>query len=63
MLLLAYLDDGEQWPEGMDKELIKYYRRTYINPKGGKHALYLAWRQEWEQSHGITYLPNRRAGT
>ena len=60
-LLLAYMDNGDQWPEGMDRELIKYYRRTYLSPKGGKHVLYLAWRQEWSKSQGIVYLPNRRA--
>ncbi|GHO45178.1 hypothetical protein [Ktedonospora formicarum] len=59
-LLLAYLDAGESWPEEVNTELRKYYRRTYLNPRGSKHTLYLAWRQEWEESHGITYLPNKR---
>lgn len=56
LLLLAYLSGGETWPEEVNSELRKYYRRTYINPAGPKHDLFLQWRKEWEQSSGITYI-------
>lgn len=55
-LLLAYLSGGEQWPEDVNSELRKYYRRTYINPAGPKHHLFKQWRKEWERTSGITYI-------
>ena len=57
---MAYFTRGEQW-EDVNRELVKYYQRTYIKPTGPKHVLYLAWRHEWEQSQNVVYLPGRRA--
>ena len=59
-LFLAYFETGEG-PEEVGVELAKYYRRTYINPAGPKHEIYLEWQKEYQGVPGIVYLPSRRA--